>query len=108
MLIEKNYYFLTYIKNVYEFELKMNVLVRSFFKGVRMKVRVNRGTLSRRCSKRQGDDGFSVLFPGIYEGEMLVGEELVLLKPNDEKVYLPLIKIQEKINSGDITFLDIA
>lgn len=72
-----------------------------------MKVRVNRGTLSKRCSKRQGDDGFAVLFPGIYEGEMLSGNELVLFKLNGEKAYLPLVKIEEKINSGDITFLDI-
>lgn len=72
-----------------------------------MKVRVNRGTLSKRCSKHQGDSGFSVLFPGIYEAEMLAGDELVLFKSSGERVYLAPIKIQEKINSGDITFLEI-
>ena len=72
-----------------------------------MKVKVNRGMLSKRCRQHHGDGGFSVLFPGIYEGEMLVGDELVLFKSNGEKAYLPPIKIQEKINSGDITFLEI-
>lgn len=60
-----------------------------------MKIRVNRGTLSKRCSKRQGGEGFSVLFPGIYEGEMLAGDELVLFKSNGEKAYLPPKKIQD-------------
>ena len=72
-----------------------------------MKIRVNRGTLSRRQSKHQGGGGFAVLFPGVYEGEMLAGDELVLFKSNGEKAYLPPMKIQEKINSGDITFLGI-
>ena len=72
-----------------------------------MKVRVNRGTLSKRASKRDGDEGFSVLFPGIYEGKMLADDELVLFKSSGEKVYLPSIKIQEKVSSGDITFLEI-
>ena len=73
-----------------------------------MKVRVNRGTLSKRCSQRYGDDGFSVLFPGTYEAEMMASNELVLYKRNGEKAYLPLLKIEEKIASGDITFLEIA
>ena len=73
-----------------------------------MKVRVNRGTLSKRCSQRYGDDGFSVLFPGTYEAEMMASNELVLYKRNGEKAYLPLLKIEEKIASGDITFLGIA
>lgn len=72
-----------------------------------MKVRVNRGTLSKRDSKYNGDNGFSVLFPGVYEGKMLADDELVLFKSNGEKAYLPSIKIQEKVNSGDITFLEI-
>lgn len=72
-----------------------------------MKVRVNRGTLSKRASKRNGDEGFSVLFPGIYEGKMLADDELVLFKSSGEMVYLPSIKIQEKVSSGDITFLEI-
>lgn len=72
-----------------------------------MKIRVNRGTLSKQCSKRQGDERFSVLLPGIYEGEMLASDELVLFKSNGEKAYLRSFKIQEKINAGDITFLEI-
>ena len=72
-----------------------------------MKIRINRGTLSKRHSKHQGGDGFAVLFPGIYEGEMLAGDELVLFKSNGEKAYLPAQKIQEKISSGDITFLEV-
>jgi hypothetical protein len=73
-----------------------------------MKVRVNRGTLSKRYSLGSGDSGFSVLFPGTYEAEMMASNELVLYKINGEKAYLPLIKIEEKIASGDITFLEIA
>jgi hypothetical protein len=73
-----------------------------------MKVRVNRGTLSKRCSLHYGDGGFSVLFPGTYEAEMMASNELVLYKRNGEKAYLPLLKIEEKIASGDITFLEIA
>jgi hypothetical protein len=76
--------------------------------GVGMKVRVNRGTLSKRHSLSYGDGGFSVLFPGIYDAEMKGDNELVLHKGNGEKAYLPLIKIEEKIASGDITFLEIA
>lgn len=73
-----------------------------------MKVRVNRGTLSKRCSLLYGDGGFSVLFPGVYEAELMAGNELVLFKKNGEKTYLPPVKIEEKIASGDITFLEIA
>lgn len=72
-----------------------------------MKIRVNRGTLSKRCSNRQGSEGFCILFPGIYEGEIIAGDELVLYKSNGEKAYFPSKKIQEKINSGDITFLEV-
>jgi hypothetical protein len=72
-----------------------------------MKVRVNRGTLSKRCSQRYGDEGFSVLFPGTYEADMMASSELVLHKDNGEKAYLPLIKLEQKIASGDITFLEI-
>lgn len=72
-----------------------------------MKIRVNRGTLSKRCSKRFGDDGFAVLFPGIYEAEVMGSNEFVFYKKNGEKAYLSTVKIEEKITSGDITFLEV-
>jgi len=70
-----------------------------------MQVSVNRGMLSKRSSSLFGDDGFVVLFPGIYEAELMVGIELVLYKRNGDKAYLPMIKIDEKVASGQITLL---
>jgi hypothetical protein len=71
-----------------------------------MKIRVNRGTISKKCAKKYSMDEFAFLFPGIYEAEMMGGNEIVFLKQNGEKTYLSMVKIQEKIVSGDITFLE--
>ena len=60
--------------------------------------------LSNRGRKHKGYDGFSVLFLGVYKGKILEDVGLVLFKSNVEKAYLPPIKIQEKMNFGDITF----
>ena len=51
-------------------------------------------------------DEFAVLFPGIYEAELMAGNEIFFLKQNGNKAYLSMVKIEEKIASGDITFLE--
>ena len=71
-----------------------------------MKIKVNRGTISKKYAKKSSMDEFAVLFPGIYEAELIAGNEIVFLKQNGDKAYLSIVKIEEKIAAGDITFLE--
>lgn len=72
-----------------------------------MKIRVNRGTLSKRSSAVSLKDGFGFLFPGIYEVELTVDHELVFQQSATHKIYLPTSSIIEKVGSGAITFIEI-
>jgi hypothetical protein len=51
-------------------------------------------------------DEFAVLFSGIYEAKLMAGNEIIFLKQNGNKTYLSMVKIEEKIASGDINFLE--
>jgi hypothetical protein len=72
-----------------------------------MKIRVNCGTLSKRSSPVSPKDGFSFLFPGIYEAELTVNHELIFQQSATQKIYLPITSILEKVQSGVITFIEI-
>lgn len=73
-----------------------------------MKIRVNRGTLSKRSSTINPKDGFGFLFPGIYDVELTVNHELVFQRSATHKIYLPISSIIEKVVSGAITFIEIS
>jgi hypothetical protein len=94
------------IKKILHTLFKNYVWINLFIKDLIMRIRVNRGTISKKYAKKLSNDEFAVLFPGIYEAEMMASNEIVFLKQNGDKAYLSMIKIQEKIASGDITFLE--
>lgn len=72
-----------------------------------MKVKVNQGTLSKRYSCTLSKNDFAFLFPGIYEAELISGDELILEKNGHPKTYLPINLVEEKVTRGIITFLDV-
>jgi hypothetical protein len=72
-----------------------------------MRIRVNQGTLSKRYSSTLSKDEFVFLFPGIYEAELILGNELILQKNGHQKTFLPIHLVEEKITRGIITFLDV-
>lgn len=72
-----------------------------------MKIRVNRGTLSKRSSVASPKDGFGFLFPGVYEAEFTANHELIFQCSATQKIYLPTNSILEKVKSGVITFIEI-
>ena len=72
-----------------------------------MRIRVNQGTLSKRYSSSLSKDEFAFLFPGVYEAELTLGDELILQKNGCQKTFLPIPLVEEKITRGIITFLEV-
>ena len=72
-----------------------------------MKVRVNKGFLSRQHDRHGCDVGFTVLFPGEYGAHISSFGELEITMENGKMTYLPLLKVEQKVVSGEMLVLEL-
>ena len=71
-----------------------------------MKVRVTKGTLSRKHGRDGQDIGFTVLFPGEYAGQLYDSGELEINISDGKYAYLSVLKVEEKVECGHIVVLE--